>query len=56
LKINGYIPYINGLKKEPDGSLYYKDTSTAYLPELAVKYIERLSDYKDNQNKAFGAL
>jgi gag-polypeptide of LTR copia-type len=50
------MPYINGSKKEPDRSLYYKDTSTAYSPELAVKYIERLSDYEDNQNKAFGAL
>jgi hypothetical protein len=56
LKINGYMLYINGSKKEPDRSLYYKDTSTAYSPELAVKYIEQLSDYEDNQNKAFGAL
>jgi gag-polypeptide of LTR copia-type len=56
LKINGYIPYINGSKKEPDRSLYYKDTSTTYSPELVVKYIERISDYEDNQNKAFEAL
>jgi hypothetical protein len=56
LKINGYMPYINRSKKEPDRSLYYKNTSTAYSPELAVKYIKRLSNYEDNQNKAFRAL
>jgi hypothetical protein len=56
LKINGYMPYINELKKEPDRSFYYKDTSTAYSPESAVKYIKRLSNYEDNQNKAFRAL
>jgi hypothetical protein len=50
------MSYINGLKKELNRSLYYKDTSTAYSLELAVKYIERLSNYEDNQNKAFEAL
>jgi hypothetical protein len=56
LKINGYMSYINESKKEPDKSLYYKNSSTAYSPELIVKYIEWLSNYEDNQNKAFRAL
>jgi hypothetical protein len=56
LEINGYMPYIKGTKAIPDKSLYYKDDKTPYSPELAVKYIERLIEYEENELKALGAL
>ena len=48
LKINGYMPYIDGLKTAPDKQLYYKSITEPYSTELAVKYVERMSDFKDN--------
>ena len=56
LEINGYMPYIDGSKTAPDKQLYYKSTTEPYSTELAVKYVERMSDFKDNQLKALGAL
>ena len=51
LEINGYIPYTNGTKLGPDKALYYiiaKGEETPYSPETAIKYSERLAEYKDN--------
>jgi gag-polypeptide of LTR copia-type len=56
LEINGYMPFVNGVKTKPDKALYYKSDNTPYSPELAVKYIEKLADYEDNEAKALGAL
>jgi hypothetical protein len=47
LKINGYMPYINGTEASPNKALYYK-TSTdntisdkPYSPELGIKYLDK---------------
>jgi hypothetical protein len=50
------MSYINGSESEPDKSLYYKDNKEAYSPELAVKYIKKLSEYQRNNIKALGAI
>ena len=55
-EINGYMSYIDGSESEPDKNLYYKDEKIAYSPELAVKYIERLSEYQRNNTRALGAI
>jgi len=58
LEINGFMLYINGTESPPDKTLYYKDTvkNKAYSPELAVRYIDKLSEYERNQSKALGAI
>ena len=55
LEINGYMPYINGAKLEPNKALYYKKekdqetlSNEAYSPETAIKYFKRLAEYEDN--------
>ena len=50
------MPYIDGSDLEPNKDLYYKDTSTTYSPELAVKYIEKLSEFQRNNTRALGAI
>ena len=55
-EINGYMSYIDGSESEPNKSLYYKDNKEAYSPELAVRYIERLSEYQRNNTRALGAI
>ena len=54
-EINGFMPYIDGSDLEPNKDLYYKDT-IAYSPELAVKYIEKLSEYQRNNTRALEAI
>jgi hypothetical protein len=70
LEVNGYMPYINGDKIKPNKALYYKSefttnpegikektlTDEPYSPETAIRYFERLAEFKDNQNKALGAI
>jgi hypothetical protein len=50
------MSYINGSESEPDKSLYYKDNKKAFSPKLAVKYIEKLSEYQRNNIKALDAI
>jgi len=50
------MPYIKGIKTELNKNLYYKSDNSPYSVELAVKYIEKLFDYEDNQSKSLGAL
>jgi gag-polypeptide of LTR copia-type len=63
LKINSYMSYITGLKKEPEKSLYFTKEGEGknvkevlYSHETAIKYFKRLTEYEDNQNKALEAL
>ena len=63
LEVNGYIPYINRAKFKLNKALYYKaikeegeEKDEPYSPETAIKYIEKLSEYEDNSNKALGAI
>ena len=55
LEINGFMPYIDGTETSPIKSLYYKGEEP-YSPELAVKYIEKESEFKRNSYKALGAI
>jgi hypothetical protein len=62
LEINGYMPYVNRTKEEPDKALYFKKedeeilSSKPFSPETAIKYYERYIEFEDNQNKALEAL
>jgi hypothetical protein len=66
LEINGYMPYIDGSKERPDKALYFKTikddqelavtTDEPYSHETAIKFHERSAEFKENQNKALGAL
>jgi hypothetical protein len=44
-EINSFMSYINGSKLEPNKGLYY-NSDTAYSPELAVKYINKLAEFQ----------
>jgi hypothetical protein len=54
-EINGFMPYIDGSELEPDKTLYYVGDKP-YSQELAVKYIEKLTDFQRNNIKALGAI
>jgi hypothetical protein len=66
LEINGYIPYINRSKERLNKAFYFKTikddqelaviTDEPYSHETAIKYHERSAEFKENQNKALGAL
>ena len=56
LEANGFMPYISGLELEPDKSLYYKDSEIPYSPELAIKYIDKLGEFRRNNIRALGAI
>ena len=50
------MPYISGLELEPDKSLYYEENNKAYSPELAVKYIDKLTEFQRNNIKALSVI
>jgi hypothetical protein len=54
-EINGFMPYIDGSELEPNKGLYYNG-DTAYSPELAVKYIDKLAEFQRNNTRALGAI
>jgi hypothetical protein len=63
------MPFINNSIKAPNKSLYYKVTHNTKqssgtivkdeiprTPELGIKYIEKLDEYKRNKKKAYKAI
>jgi hypothetical protein len=56
LELNGFMPYIKGTKLAPDINLYYKDSNTPYSPELAIRYIDRKTEFEENTLRALGAI
>ena len=48
--------YINKTKIKSDKNLYYKSNNTSDSLELIVKYIEKSTDFKDNEVKTLKAL
>ena len=57
LEINGFISYIDGSELEPNKDLYYDPKEKkAYSPELAIKYIDKQSEYQRNNSRALGAI
>jgi hypothetical protein len=56
LELNGFMPYIKGTKLALDINLYYKDSNSPYSPELAIRYINRKTKFKDNSLRALGAI
>ena len=55
LETNGFMPYIDGTEQEPNKSLYYKD-KIPYSPELAIKDIDKLGEFRRNNTRALGAI
>ncbi|TVY31842.1 hypothetical protein LOCC1_G008380 [Lachnellula occidentalis] len=57
LEIHGFMPYINGSKRNPLSikSLYYTKSSPRSL-ELAIKYLEKETEYSRNTKQALGAI
>ena len=57
LEINGFMSYIDGSELEPNKDLYYDPKEKkAYSPELAIKYIDKQSEYQRNNSRALGAI
>jgi gag-polypeptide of LTR copia-type len=56
LEINGFMSYIDGSEASPIKSLYYNNENKPYSPELAVRYIEKESEFLRNSKKALGAI
>jgi hypothetical protein len=56
LKLNSFMPYIKGTKLAPDINLYYKDSNTPYSPELAIRYIDKKTKFKENSLRTLGAI
>ena len=55
LELSGYMPYINGKETAPNKDLYYKDEKP-YSNELAIKYIDKESEFQRNSLRALGAI
>jgi hypothetical protein len=49
------MPYINGKETAPNKDLYYKDKKP-YSNELAIKYIDKESEFQRNSLWALGAI
>ncbi len=69
LEVNRFMPFIDNSIKAPNKSLYYtttyntKSISGAIVkdeiprsPELGIRYIEKLDEYKQNKKKAYKAI
>ncbi|EKD19107.1 retrotransposon protein, putative, Ty1-copia subclass [Drepanopeziza brunnea f. sp. 'multigermtubi' MB_m1] len=64
IEINGYMLYIDGFKEKPNKELYYARaknsegaiTWSLYSLELAVKYLDKLSEFEEANKKALRAL
>jgi hypothetical protein len=66
LEINDYMSYVDEFKERPNKAFYFKTikddqeqtiiTDEPYSHETAIKYHERSAEFKENQNKALGAL
>jgi hypothetical protein len=50
------MPYINSTKEALNVTLYYKDFKTLYSLELAIKYINKKTKFKENSLKALSAI
>ncbi|TVY34293.1 hypothetical protein LCER1_G008843 [Lachnellula cervina] len=57
LEVHGFMPYIDGTERNPLSikSLYYTD-SRPRSPELAIKYLEKETEYSRNTKRALGAI
>ncbi|TVY41214.1 hypothetical protein LCER1_G009011 [Lachnellula cervina] len=57
LEVYGFMPYIDGTEKNPLSikSLYYTETGPR-SPELAIKYLEKETEYSRNTKRALGAI
>jgi len=60
LKVNGFMPYILGIIKEPNRTLYFDKTEDGIIEaksaELAIKYEDKLDDYNNKNSRALAAL
>jgi hypothetical protein len=56
------MPYIDNTEHAPDKSFYYELNSDGYMtnkphsPELAIRYIDKKTEFERNQTKALGAI
>jgi hypothetical protein len=53
--------YIDNTEHAPDKSLYYESNSNGhitkpYSPELAIRYIDKKTEFERNQTKALGTI
>jgi len=55
LELSGYMTYINRKETAPNKDLYYKDDKP-YSNELAIKYIDKESEFQRNSLRALGAI
>ncbi|TVY50313.1 hypothetical protein LCER1_G007985 [Lachnellula cervina] len=57
LEVYGFMPYIDGTEKNPLSikSLYYTESGPR-SPELAIKYLEKETEYSRNTKRALGAI
>ncbi|TVY46326.1 hypothetical protein LCER1_G008262 [Lachnellula cervina] len=57
LEVHGFMPYIDSTEKNPLSikSLYYTETGPR-SPELAIKYLEKETEYSRNTKRALGAI
>ncbi|TVY34054.1 Retrovirus-related Pol polyprotein from transposon TNT 1-94 [Lachnellula cervina] len=57
LEVHGFMPYIDSTEKNPLSikSLYYTDSGPR-SPELAIKYLEKETEYSRNTKRALGAI
>ena len=56
LEINGFMPYIDGSEAGPNKSLYYDTDNKPYSNDLAVKFIDKESEFNRNSLRALGAI
>ena len=60
LKVNGFMPYILDIIKEPNKTLYFDKTEDGIIEaksaELAIKYEDKLDDYNNKNSRALAAL
>ncbi|TVY31835.1 hypothetical protein LOCC1_G008546 [Lachnellula occidentalis] len=57
LEIHGFMPYIDGSERNPLSikSLYYTESGPR-SPELAIKYLEKETEYSRNTKRALGII
>ncbi|TVY22171.1 Retrovirus-related Pol polyprotein from transposon TNT 1-94 [Lachnellula hyalina] len=57
LEIHGFMPYIDGLERNPLSirSLYYTESGPR-SPKLAIKYLDKETEYSRNTKQALGAI
>ena len=56
LEINGFMPYIDGSEAGPNKDLYYGSDNKPYSNDLAVKFIDKESEFNRNSLKALNII